>query len=66
MAKLDYDALNAALRYLMFSVFSVRPGALGEQRDAVIDDASSFFKLQEERGVVASTTWRACGPTPIS
>ena len=26
MAKLDYDALNSTLRYLMFSVFSVRPG----------------------------------------
>ena len=26
MAKLDYDALNSAVRYLMFSVFAVRPG----------------------------------------
>jgi hydrogen peroxide-dependent heme synthase len=43
MARLDYDALNATLRYLMFSVFSVRPGVLGEQRDAAIDDASTFF-----------------------
>ena len=30
MARLDYDALNAAVRYLMFSVFSVRAGALGD------------------------------------
>lgn len=52
MAKLDYDALNSAIRYLMFSVFAVRPGALGDQRDEVVDDASRFFKQQEERGVV--------------
>ena len=52
MARLDYDTLNSTLRYLMFSVFSVRPGELGEgRRDAVIDDATTFFKQQEERGV---------------
>ena len=47
MAKLDYEALNSTLRYLMFSVFSVRPGALGEEREATIDDTSTFFKLQD-------------------
>ena len=44
MARLDYDALNATLRYLMFSVFSVRPGVLGDQRDAVIDDVRATFR----------------------
>lgn len=29
MAKLDFDALNSTIRYLMFSVFSVSPGELG-------------------------------------
>lgn len=52
MAKLDYDALNSALRYLMFSVFSVRPGELGEDRAAVADETATFLKQQEERGVV--------------
>lgn len=61
MARLDYDALNATLRYLMFSVFSVSPGALGDQRDAIIDDASTFFKQQEERGVVVRGLYDVAG-----
>src|SRR6516164_5575516 len=61
MAKLDYDALNSQLRYLMFSVFSVQPGALGEQRDAVIDDASTFFKLQEDHDVVVRGLYDVAG-----
>ena len=58
MARLDYDALNATVRYLMFSVFSVRQGALGaegEARGTVIDDTATFLKQREERGVVAVT-----------
>ena len=68
MAKLDYDALNSTLRYLMFSVFSVRPGALGEQRDAVIDDASrsSSSRRSAASWCAASTTSRVCGRTPTS
>jgi len=61
MSKLDYDALNATVRYLMFSVFSVRPGVLGDQRDAVVDDASTFFKQQEERGVVVRGLYDVAG-----
>ena len=61
MAKLDFDTLNATIRYLMFSVFSVRPGELGEQRDAVIDDATRFFKQQEERGVVVRGLYDVAG-----
>jgi len=34
MAKLDYDTLNSTIRYLMFSVFAVRPGELGYDEDA--------------------------------
>ena len=61
MAKLDYDALNAALRYLMFSVFAVRPGELGDRREAVIDDAATFLKQQEERGVVVRGLYDVAG-----
>jgi chlorite dismutase len=65
MAKVDYDALNSQLRYLMFSVFSVRPGVLGPERsDArkeAIDDASTFFKLQQERGVVVRGLYDVAG-----
>ncbi len=47
MAKLDYDTLNATVRYLMFSAFAVRPGVLGyedESRAAVIDETATFLK----------------------
>lgn len=55
MAKLDYDALNSTVRYLMFSVFSVEPGALGAEdgaRAAVVDETATFLKQQEDKGVV--------------
>ena len=61
MARLDYDSLNSTVRYLMFSVFSVRPGELGDQRDAVIDDTATFFKQQEERGVVVRGLYDVAG-----
>ena len=49
MAKLDYDALNSTVRYLMFSVFSVRPGELGDDRAAVVDETATFLKQQEDK-----------------
>ena len=61
MAKPDFDALNSTIRYLMFSVFSVEPGELGEERDAVIDEATRFFKQQEERGVVVRGVYDVAG-----
>lgn len=61
MAKLDYDSLNSQIRYLMFSVFSVEPGELGEERDDVIDEASTFLKQQEERGVVVRGLYDVAG-----
>ena len=54
MARLDYDALNSTLRYLMFSVFSVTPGVLGDDRSAILDEAATFFKRQEDGGVAKS------------
>lgn len=61
MTKLDYDALNSTLRYLMFSVFSVQPGALGDERAGVVDDLSTFLKQQEERGVVVRGIYDIAG-----
>ncbi len=64
MARLDYDALNAAVRYLMFSVFSVRPRELGletEARNSVIDETATFLKQQEERGVVVRGLYDVAG-----
>jgi hydrogen peroxide-dependent heme synthase len=61
MAKLDFDALNATIRYLMFSVFAVRPGALGEDRAAIVDETATFLKQQEERGVVVRGLYDVAG-----
>ncbi len=72
MAKLDYDTLNSTIRYLMFSVFSVRPGALAYEDDAradVAEETAAFLKLQEEKGgswCAACTTSPGCAPTPTS
>ncbi len=55
MARLDYDELNATIRYVMFSAFAVEPGALGyddDARAAVVDETATFLKQQEESGVV--------------
>ena len=60
MARLDYDKLNSTLRYAMFSVFRVQPGALGDDRSAAIEDAQKFcartevFTLAESLGGIES------------
>ncbi|MGV0815497.1 hydrogen peroxide-dependent heme synthase [Mycolicibacterium boenickei] len=61
MAKLDYDELNSTIRYLMFSVFAVSPGELGEDRAEVTTEAAAFFKTQEERGVVVRGLYDVAG-----
>jgi peroxiredoxin len=61
MARLDFDALNATVRYLMFSVFAVRPGTLGWDRDAVVEDTATFLKLQEDGGVVVRGLYDVAG-----
>ena len=61
MAKLDFDALNATLRYLMFSVFSVTPGELGEDRAEVVDETAAFFAQQEDRGVTVRGIYDVAG-----
>jgi chlorite dismutase len=50
----DFEALNSQIRYLMFSVFQVEPGVLGDDREAVIKEARIFFEGQADKGVVAS------------
>ena len=64
MAKLNYDKINATVRYVMFSVFAARPGALGydeESRAAVIDETVAFLKQQEENGVVVRGIYDVAG-----
>ncbi len=64
MAKLDYDTLNSTIRYLMFSVFAVRPGALSYEDDAracVVDETATFLKAQEDNGVVVRGLYDIAG-----
>ncbi|RDI44645.1 hydrogen peroxide-dependent heme synthase [Nocardia mexicana] len=61
MARLDYQALNSTIRYLMFSAFQVEPGALGEDREAVIKEARAFFDSLGERGVVVRGLYDVAG-----
>lgn len=64
MAKLDYETLNATVRYVMFSSFAVRPGALGyddDARAAVTDETATFLKQQEDNGVVVRGLYDVAG-----
>lgn len=61
MTRLDYTELNATVRYLMFSVFSVRPGELGDDRAAAIADAKQFFGTLEDKGVVVRGIYDVSG-----
>ena len=64
MAKLDYDELNSTIRYLMFSVFAVKPGVLDtadDARAAVVDETATFLKRQEDSGVVVRGLYDVAG-----
>lgn len=64
MTRLDYDALNAVVRYAMISVFAARPGALDEAaaaRDEVVTETAAFLKEQHEHGVVVRGLYDLAG-----
>ncbi len=61
MARLDFDALNATIRYLMFSVFAVNQGELPEDRAEVTDETATFLKQQEDNGVVVRGLYDVAG-----
>ncbi len=61
MTRLDYAELNSTVRYLMFSVFSVRPGELPEQRTDLIADTRTFFDKLETTGVVVRGLYDVAG-----
>ena len=61
MTRLDFDALNATLRYLMFSVYRVSPGVLGDRRDDVVEETARFLTEQEDRGVVVRGLYDVAG-----
>lgn len=61
MARLDYQELNSTIRYLMFSVFQVHPGVLGDDREAAIKEATVFFEGLAEKGVVLRGIYDVAG-----
>ncbi|MFV0494377.1 hydrogen peroxide-dependent heme synthase [Mycobacterium sp.] len=65
MTRLDFDALNATIRYLMFSVFSVRAGELDRggpgARKEVVGETVAFMERQEERDVVVRGIYDVAG-----
>ncbi|MFD6456180.1 chlorite dismutase family protein, partial [Nocardia sp. NPDC060220] len=61
MARLDYQALNSTIRYLMFSVFQVQPGVLGEDRAGAIKEAQEFFDGLADKGVVLRGIYDVAG-----
>ncbi|WP_448850882.1 hydrogen peroxide-dependent heme synthase [Corynebacterium sp. 335C] len=48
MAKLDFEKLNSTIRYLMFTAYKVQPGALGDDRDAVTEEARAFLASYDD------------------
>lgn len=61
MARLDYKKLNSTLRYLMFSVFTVTPGQLGQDRAAVAADLEEFLARYEDTDVVVRGLYDVSG-----
>ncbi|WP_149359863.1 hydrogen peroxide-dependent heme synthase [Lolliginicoccus suaedae] len=61
MARLDYKALNDTIRYLMFSVYRVEPGLLGEEREAARADLQRYLDDLDERGVIVRGLYDVSG-----
>lgn len=61
MARLDYKKLNSTLRYLMFSVFTIRAGELGLDRERVTKDLDEFLARWEDSDVVVRGLYNVSG-----
>lgn len=61
MARLDYNELNATIRYLMFSVYKVRAGELPEDRTEVAADLERFLAGLAEKDVVVRGVYDVAG-----
>jgi peroxiredoxin len=57
----DYRNINAAVRYEMFSVFQVKPSALGEIRSAAIVEARTFLDTLADAGVTLRGLYHLAG-----
>jgi chlorite dismutase len=61
MARLDYAALNATVRYTMWSVFRVEAGRLGDDRSAAATQAAEFVEALADKGVVVRGVYDLAG-----
>ncbi|MCF8610765.1 chlorite dismutase family protein [Gordonia sp. HY285] len=61
MSRLDYAEINSTLRYLMFSVFTVRAGELPEDRAEAVADFERFITEVEDTGVVVRGVYDVAG-----
>lgn len=51
MSKLNFDELNSVQRYTQFVTLRAIPGALGSERDGIIDEVRRFLASLEEEGL---------------
>jgi chlorite dismutase len=61
MARLDYTELNSLIRYTMWSVFRVRPGALGEDRAEAAAQITEFLEALGGKGVTVRGVYDLAG-----
>ncbi|GAB18298.1 hypothetical protein GOEFS_050_00760 [Gordonia effusa NBRC 100432] len=61
MTRLDYAELNSTIRYLMFSVFAVRPGELPADRTAASNELAEFIKSVQDSGIVVRGVYDVSG-----
>ncbi|HWC81566.1 MAG TPA: hydrogen peroxide-dependent heme synthase [Pseudonocardiaceae bacterium] len=61
MARLDYDKLNNSIRYTMWSVFRVQPGALPTDRGPAASEAQEYLDSLSAKGVVVRGVYDVAG-----
>lgn len=61
MARLNYQELNATIRYTMWSAFRVEPEQLPEQRDHIATEAAEYLDTLAGKGVVLRGVYDVAG-----
>ncbi|MFY9805866.1 MAG: hypothetical protein WAK86_01200, partial [Pseudonocardiaceae bacterium] len=61
MSRLDYAALNATIRYTMWSVFRVEPGKLPADRTEPAREAQQYLESLEGKGVAVRGVYDLAG-----
>ncbi|GGM55208.1 hypothetical protein GCM10012275_27970 [Longimycelium tulufanense] len=61
MARLNYAELNNTIRYTMWSVFRIQPGALPADREPAAREAQEYLDALEGKGVVVRGVYDVAG-----